>query len=165
VVIPTPTGTGDASSPAEPGDSCYTPGCDRIEYVTEKRPVPRRPVQMLGHYRLLEEIGRGGMGRVYLAEDTRLGRRIALKVLPDDVAADPDRLRRFETEARTAAALNHPNIVTLHSVEQDGGTRFITMELVRGQPLSRLGATVYGPESGEIRFWGIIALSSPGRLP
>lgn len=96
------------------------------------------PHQIVGHYRILSEIGRGGMGRVYLAEDTRLGRRVALKALPDDVATDPDRLRRLEIEARAAAALNHPNIVTLYSVEEADGMRFITMELVSGRPLARL---------------------------
>ncbi len=90
----------------------------------------------LGAYEILAPLGAGGMGEVYRARDTRLGREIALKVLPADLAAHPDRLARFEREARTVAALNHPNIVTLHSVEDDGGVRFLTMELVEGRSLA-----------------------------
>src|ERR1043165_8928054 len=92
----------------------------------------------LGPYEIVAPLGAGGMGEVYRARDPRLGRDVALKVLPSDVAASPDRLARFEREARTVAALNHPNIVVLHSIEQDGDTRFITMELVEGQTLSAL---------------------------
>src|SRR5262245_41907948 len=78
------------------------------------------------------------MGEVYRARDLRLKRDVALKVLPSDVAASPDRLARFEREATTVAGLNHPNIVTLHSIEEANGLRFLTMELVEGQELSRL---------------------------
>jgi serine/threonine-protein kinase len=91
---------------------------------------------VIGHYRILEKLGAGGMGEVYLAEDSKLGRRIALKVLPPELAASPERLQRFESEARAVAALNHPNIVTVHSVEEADGIRFITMELVRGKTLT-----------------------------
>src|SRR5262245_37634776 len=94
--------------------------------------------RQLGQYRIVEELGKGGMGVVYLAEDVRLGRRIALKVLPAEVAADPGRRARFEREARAIAALNHPNIVTLHSVEEVDGVSFLTMELVDGNRLGRL---------------------------
>ncbi len=101
----------------------------------------------LSHYRILELIGKGGMGEVYLAEDLELGRRIALKVLPTDLVSEPDRLERFRREAKTLAALNHPNIVTIHSVETaeidaddlkqlDPTTHFLTMELVEGKTLS-----------------------------
>jgi len=90
----------------------------------------------LGHYRILEPIGEGGMGEVYAAEDTRLHRRIALKVLPRLLAADPERRLRFEREAQVIAALNHPNIVTIHSVEEVDGTPFLTMEMVDGKPLT-----------------------------
>ena len=72
----------------------------------------------LSHYRILELIGKGGMGEVYLAEDLELGRRIALKVLPSEWLSERDRLERFRREAKTLAALNHPNIVTIHSVER-----------------------------------------------
>ena len=92
----------------------------------------------LAHYRIKGKLGRGGMGEVYLAEDTKLNRDVALKVLPPDVASDPERLARFEREAKAVAGLNHPNIVTLHSIEEADGTRFITMERVSGQTLSTL---------------------------
>jgi len=94
----------------------------------------------LGHYRILGQLGSGGMGEVYLAEDTKLGRRVALKILPPDLAADTDRRRRFEREARAAAALNHPNIVTIHSVEEADDLHFLTMEVVDGETLVSLVA-------------------------
>src|SRR5690348_12264864 len=78
------------------------------------------------------------MGEVWRARDPRLGRDVAIKVLPDAVAASPERLARFEREAKAVAALNHPNIVVLHSIEEAGGTRFLTMELVEGRDLSSL---------------------------
>ena len=90
----------------------------------------------LGHYRILEPIGEGGMGEVYAAEDTRLHRRVALKVLPRLLADDPERRLRFEREAQAIAALNHPNIVTIHSVEESDGIPFLTMEMVDGKPLT-----------------------------
>ena len=94
--------------------------------------------QALAHYRITAAIGAGGMGEVYRATDTRLGRTVALKVLPADMARDPERLERFQREARAVAALNHPHIVTLHSVEEADGVHFLTMELVEGQPLDRV---------------------------
>ena len=92
----------------------------------------------LAHYTIVARLGKGGMGEVYVAEDTKLGRRVALKVLPEEMAADPERRARFEREARAVAALNHPNIVTLHSVEMVDGVHFITMELVEGQTLAKM---------------------------
>ena len=89
----------------------------------------------LGHYRIVRLLGRGGMGEVFVAEDTKLQRKVALKLLPPALAGDPERRQRFEREARAVAALNHPNIVTIHSVEQSGIHHFITMELVEGKPL------------------------------
>jgi len=89
----------------------------------------------LRHYRIVEKLGAGGMGEVYAAEDTRLNRRIALKVLPAELAADPDRLQRFRREAQAIAALNHPHVVTLHSVEEADGVHFLTMEIVQGKTL------------------------------
>ena len=91
----------------------------------------------LGPYEILSLLGAGGMGEVYRATDTRLGRDVAVKVLPADLASNADRLARFEREARIVAGLNHPNIVVLHSVESEAGFRFITMELVEGQSLDR----------------------------
>jgi formylglycine-generating enzyme required for sulfatase activity/dienelactone hydrolase len=90
------------------------------------------------HYRIVSELGRGGMGAVFLAEDRELGREVALKALPPEMAHDAGLLQRFKQEARAIAALNHPNIVTIYSVEVAGDTHFITMELVRGQRLTDL---------------------------
>ena len=92
----------------------------------------------LGAYEIVALLGAGGMGEVYRAHDPRLGRDVAIKVLPAAFSADPERLRRFEQEARAVAALSHANIVTIHSVEEADGNRFITMELVEGEPLSNL---------------------------
>jgi serine/threonine protein kinase/Flp pilus assembly protein TadD len=94
------------------------------------------PNTRLGTYEILAPLGAGGMGEVYRAKDLRLGREVAVKVLPAEVASSPDRLARLEREARTVAGLNHPNIVTLYSVEDEEGIRFLTMELVEGQNLS-----------------------------
>ncbi len=96
------------------------------------------PGTRLGPYEIIALLGVGGMGEVYRARDPRLKRDIAIKVLPDDVASSPDRLERFEREATTLAGLSHPNIVMLHSIEEAGGTRFLTMELVEGQSLTEL---------------------------
>ena len=90
----------------------------------------------ISRYRIISKIASGGMGSVYLAQDTKLERSIALKVLPPDVAADPGVLARFRQEARAIAAVNHPNIVVIHSVEEVGDTNFITMELIEGRTLS-----------------------------
>jgi Tol biopolymer transport system component/predicted Ser/Thr protein kinase len=92
----------------------------------------------LGHYRVDRELGSGGMGEVYAAEDLKLHRQVALKVLSAPLAGDAERRQRFEREAQAVAALNHPNIVTIHSVEQSGDVHFLTMELVAGKPLSEL---------------------------
>jgi len=90
----------------------------------------------LGAYEILGLLGAGGMGEVYLARDTRLEREVAVKVLPAEVAGNPERLARFEREARTVASLNHPNIVTLHDVAEAGGIRFLVMERVAGRTLA-----------------------------
>jgi serine/threonine protein kinase/tetratricopeptide (TPR) repeat protein len=92
----------------------------------------------LAHYRITAAIGAGGMGEVYRATDTKLGRDVALKVLPGEMAANPERLERFRREARALAALDHPGIVTVHSVEEAEGVHFLTMQLVEGQPLDNL---------------------------
>jgi len=89
----------------------------------------------LGHYRILRQLGTGGMGEVYVAQDTTLGRQVALKVLPQAMAGDHERRQRFEREAKAVAALNHPNIITIHSVESAGDVLFLTMELVDGKTL------------------------------
>src|SRR2546422_1052324 len=101
------------------------------------------PVQTgatIGPYKVDREIGRGGMGVVFLARDTRLGRTVALKALPDDVASDPDRLERFEREARVLASLNHPNIAAIYGLEESQGRRYLAPARNRrpcqGRPLS-----------------------------
>ena len=95
------------------------------------------PGLQLEHYRVVEKLGEGGMGEVWLAEDTKLGRQVALKRLPAALAGDPQWLERFRREARTLASLSHPNIVTIHAVEEWHGSPFLAMELVRGRTLSR----------------------------
>src|SRR5262245_4496448 len=95
------------------------------------------PGDRLGHYTIVSHLGSGGMGAVYRATDSTLDRDVALKILPSAVAADPERLGRFQREARAVAALNHPNIVTIYSVEHADGVHFLTMELVTGRTLDR----------------------------
>ena len=97
-----------------------------------------RPGRILSHYRLVEEIGQGGMGVVFKAWDESLGRHVALKTVPAELAGDAERLKRLQREARAVAALNHPNIVTIHSVEEAEGIHFLTMELVEGRTLDVL---------------------------
>ncbi len=92
--------------------------------------------ETVGHYKILDKLGEGGMGAVYRAEDTKLGRQVALKVLPPELASDWERLERFRREARTLATLDHPNIVHIYSVEETDGMHFLTMQLVDGSRLS-----------------------------
>ncbi|NKB87185.1 MAG: protein kinase [Acidobacteria bacterium] len=93
------------------------------------------PGTRLGPYEIQSQLGAGGMGEVYLAQDARLGRQVAIKVLPEEYATDPERLARFEQEARAAAALNHPNIAIVHDVGESEGTHFIVQELLEGRSL------------------------------
>src|SRR6202522_215558 len=97
--------------------------------------------QVIGHYRVLEKIGSGAMGEVFRARDERLGRDVALKLIRPGSSDNPDHLRRFELEARAAAALNHPNIVAVYDVGFDNGTPYIVCELLEGATLrTRLAA-------------------------
>src|SRR5438132_12470825 len=89
----------------------------------------------LSHYRIVSKIGAGGMGEVYLAQDTKLDRKVALKILPAEVAAREDRMRRFVQEAKAASALNHPNILTSYEIEQIDSTHFIATEFIDGETL------------------------------
>src|SRR5438445_5482163 len=93
------------------------------------------PGTSLSHYRIVSKLGAGGMGEVYLAQDTKLDRKIALKILPADLAANQDRMRRFTQEAKSAAALNHPNIATIHEIGESDGVNFIAMEFIDGATL------------------------------
>jgi serine/threonine protein kinase len=99
--------------------------------------MPLAPGTRIGHYEIVGPLGAGGMGEVYRAADRTLGRDVALKILPAALASDPARIERFQREARAVAALNHPHIVTIHSVEEERGVHFLTMELVEGTPLDR----------------------------
>ena len=110
--------------------------------------------QTLGHYKILDKLGAGGMGEVYRAEDTTLKRQVALKVLPPEVASSQERLERFLREAESLAALDHPNIVTIHTVEESDGVQFLTMQLVEGKQLSEL-IPKGGMEVGDLLGCGI----------
>jgi serine/threonine protein kinase len=92
--------------------------------------------RQMGSYQVISLLGAGGMGEVYQAHDTKLGRNVAIKVLPPAFVHDPDRLSRFQREARMLASLNHPNIATIHGLEQSEGAYYLVMELVPGQTLA-----------------------------
>src|SRR5262245_54634406 len=97
--------------------------------------MPLSPGTRLGVYEIVSPLGAGGMGEVYRARDTKLGRDIALKILPPALASDPERIARFEREARVLASLNHPHIAVLHGMDQSDAQHFLIMELVEGETL------------------------------
>ena len=114
--------------------------------------MPLSPGTKLGHYEILEPIGAGGMGEVYRARDTKLGRDVAIKVLSEEFARDKERLDRFEREARFLAQVNHANIATLHGLEEQDGQPFIVMELVEGETLAERIARGPIPNHPSIRI-------------
>src|SRR5437660_6323298 len=91
--------------------------------------------ETISHYRILSKLGEGGMGEVYLAQDSKLDRRVALKILPADVATHPDRMKRFVQEAKAASALNHPNIITIYEIDETASGHFIATEFIEGETL------------------------------
>src|SRR6186713_3598403 len=97
--------------------------------------MSQSPGSRLGRYEILNPLGAGGMGEVYRARDTRLDRDVAIKILPESVARDPERLARFDREAKAVAALSHPNILALHDAGTEEGTTFAVMELLEGETL------------------------------
>src|SRR3989442_14322891 len=119
-----------------------------------------QPGKTLLHYRIVAKIGEGGMGHVYQAEDTKLGRLVALKFLPPDTIRDEKAKQRLVREARAASALNHPNIVTIYSIDEKDGLAFIVMEYVPGNLLKELvqGGAVALPQALRIRRQIAIAL-------
>src|SRR6516164_6131149 len=112
--------------------NCLAEGMRR-RYKERETMIGRR----FAHYEIQNELGAGGMGEVYQAMDTRLGRSVALKILPDMFATDDERVARFEREARVLASLNHPNIAVLHGLERADGKQFLIMELVDGETLAQ----------------------------
>src|SRR6266487_3020288 len=93
--------------------------------------------QQLGAYQIASLIGKGGMGEVYRARDTKLKREVAIKILPDEFSRDPERVSRFQREAQVLASLNHPNIAAIYGLEETAGSRFLVLELVDGQDLAQ----------------------------
>ncbi len=112
-----------------------TPASDLAAELLAKGQAGLNVGEVIGPYQIASVLGIGGMGEVYLAQDTRLGRKVALKLLPPQFTIDPERVRRFEQEARTASALNHPNIVTIHEIGRTNGAQFIVTEFVDGRTL------------------------------
>src|SRR3989442_7997308 len=129
-----------SASRAKEGTRARAIRLDRSSHIRIRTNLSLAAGARLGPYEILSPLGAGGMGEVYRARDTRLGRDVAVKVLPALVSADPDRLRRFELEAKAASLLNHPHIVAIHDVGTHDGTPYVVSELLEGETLrARLG--------------------------
>jgi len=120
------------SSHEKDGSFIDSPAYEAASELLTEHQEELKPGQAFGSFEILSLLGEGGMGQVYLAEDHRLGRKVALKFLPPSLGSDPDRLRRFEREARAASALNHPNILTIYEIGDADGRQFIATEYVEG---------------------------------
>ena len=115
--------------------------------------MPLTPGTKLGLFEITGHLGAGGMGDVFRARDTKLGRDVAIKVLPEAFAFDPDRVARFQREAKVLASLNHPHIAALYGMEESGGRHFLIMEFVDGETLAeRCGSSRDEPRAGRLRF-------------
>ena len=123
------------ASHEQSGSFIDKPAFEAAASLLVREPAELRPGQTIASYEVVSFISRGGMGEVYLAEDKRLGRKVALKLLPASFTTDDDRLRRFEQEARAASALNHPNIITIYEIRQAGSSHIIATEFVEGETL------------------------------
>jgi serine/threonine protein kinase len=144
-------------------DLCHlTYNGDQFKRLSLQRAIVRlEDVSMIGttlsHYQIIEKLGQGGMGEVFLAQDTSLDRKVALKFLPDIFSGDPERLARFEREAKMLASLNHPNIAAIHGLELAEGKRFLVMELVEGETLAQRIAQGPLPVDEALEVWRQIA--------
>ena len=123
------------ASHEESGSFIDQPAFEAAASLLADEKAELKPGQIIASYEVISFISRGGMGEVYLAEDKRLGRKVALKLLPASFTTDDDRLRRFEQEARAASALNHPNIITIYEIRQAAGSHVIATEFVEGETL------------------------------
>src|SRR6267142_5913497 len=133
---PTPRGRSRNIRPSSARSPIIHQVIDRSRAMLNSPLMPILPNTRLGTYEILEPLGAGGMGEVYRARDTRLGREVAVKVLPEAVAGNPDRQARFEREAKTVSSLNHPHICTLFDVGREGDTDYLVMEMVQGETLA-----------------------------
>src|SRR5215470_2403915 len=130
------------SSHDQAGDSIEAIAADAATEMIADNQAGRIVGRQIGHYQVLSHIGRGGMGDVFLAQDTTLGRKVALKLLRTEYTRDEDRLRRFQQEARAASALNHPNILTIHDIGQADSLHFMATEYVEGETVrEHMGGT------------------------